>query len=78
MSNKNEITSAKQLGDLLRSRRKGMGMTQTHAADLCNVGPRFIVELERGKETAQLGKILQVLRGYGLEFCVTPRKIGRR
>ena len=78
MIDKNEITNVAQLGELLRSRRKEMGVTQEQAADLCDVGPRFIVELEKGKETAHLGKILQVMRGYGLQLSVTSRKVGRK
>jgi hypothetical protein len=30
------------------------------------VGRRFVIELERGKETAQLGKVLQVLHALGV------------
>jgi hypothetical protein len=30
-------------------------------------------ELERGKATAELGKVLRLLRGLGLELAVTPR-----
>ena len=31
-----------------------------------NVGRRFVVELEQGKVTAQVGKVLQVLHALGL------------
>ena len=34
---------------------------------------RFLSELERGKETAELGKSLQVLFNLGLEVIVQPR-----
>ena len=73
-----EIKNTKELGDLLRSRREEMGVTQEQAAHLCNVGPRFIGELENGKGTTQLGKVLQVIQGYGLILTASTRSAGRR
>ncbi len=61
------------LGLLIRQRRKADGMTQAELAGLCGVGNRFLSELERGKATAELGKVLRVLRGLGLELSVRPR-----
>lgn len=43
-----------------------MGLTQLNAAGLCGVGERFLSELERGKTTVELGKVLQVLNRLGL------------
>jgi hypothetical protein len=34
---------------------------------------RFLSELERGKETAEIGKVLRVLERLGLELVVVPR-----
>ena len=68
-----EVLDSKQLGALLKNQRKQMGVTQRQAADLCNVGPRFIGELEKGKPTVELAKALQVLQGYGLRLTVGPR-----
>jgi hypothetical protein len=36
------------------------------------VGVRFIVDLEAGKPTAEIGKALLVLRGLGCTFQITP------
>jgi len=56
------------LGRFLRDARREAGLTQAEAAGLCNVGPRFLNEIEHGKSTAALGKVMQVLRGYGVRL----------
>ena len=68
------IENIHDLGKLLRIWRKKMGVTQEQAAQLCNVGPRFIGELEKGKPTAEIGKVLQVLRAYGFRLTLNSRK----
>lgn len=62
-----EITDIKTLGKLIRQHRKAMGLTQLDAAGLCGVGERFLSELERGKDSASVGKTLQVIKRLGLK-----------
>jgi len=68
-----EVSSVAELGEMLRSKRKSLGMTQERAAGLSGVGIRFLSELERGKPTAEIGKVLQVVRRLGLELRIEPR-----
>ncbi len=69
-----KVSTAAQVGSLVRRRRtSGAGVHQADAAALAGVGPRFLSELERGKETAELGKVLQVLDRMGLEVWILPR-----
>jgi transcriptional regulator with XRE-family HTH domain len=68
------IETTEQLGRLVRAHRRSRGLTLETASGLANVGPRFLSELERGKETAEVGKVLKALRTLGLEFLVRPRK----
>ena len=67
------ILSPQDLGDILRQQRKAQGATQAELAALCGVGVRFISELENGKPTIELGKVLQVLQCVGLELSLRPR-----
>lgn len=67
------VATTDELGKMLRSKRKDLGMTQERAAGLLGVGIRFLSELERGKPTAEIGKVLQVVRRLGLELCVEPK-----
>lgn len=65
-----EIKNTRELGALIRKRRKAIGLTQLDAAGLCGVGERFLSELERGKSTASLGKALQVLHRLGFSVSI--------
>lgn len=71
-----QIETAATLGHLIRARRKKSHATLVQAAGLTGVGVRFLHELEHGKQTASLGKTLQVLERMGLELWVTPRGKG--
>ena len=41
-------------------------VTQVQLAQLSNVGYRFVLDLEAGKETIQLGKVLAVMETLGM------------
>ena len=69
-----EVIDAMALGKAIRQHRKFMGLTQQDAAGLCGVGERFLSELERGKESASLGKALQVIKRLGLRVILTDHK----
>jgi len=60
------IQSTIDIGQQIQYSRKKQGLSQEELAMLANVGRRFVVELEQGKATAQIGKVLQVLHALGL------------
>ena len=60
------------VGEIVRSTRKACRMRQDELAGAAGVGLRFVVELEAGKPTAQLGKALQVLAALGCSVEITP------
>jgi y4mF family transcriptional regulator len=64
------IKTAKDLGIIIKDRRKEMKLSQAELAGLCGVGNRFIVELEAGKPTIQFDKALYVAMNLGLELCI--------
>jgi y4mF family transcriptional regulator len=71
------IDSPGRFGGLIRSRRQALGMTQRDLAFAMNVGERFIVDLESGKPTCQLGKALAVAKGVGIRLTDTvPDRTG--
>jgi y4mF family transcriptional regulator len=61
-----------QFGTAIRMRRKQLKLTQKELAMSCGTGLRFIVDLEKGKPTCQIGKTLQVLQALGLAIEATP------
>lgn len=52
----------------LLARRKELRLTQQELADLAGVSPRFIHELENGKPTVRLDRLLAVANTLGLEL----------
>lgn len=62
------IKTARDLGLLIRQRRKEMGLSQADLAGICRVGNRFLVELEAGKPTVQFDKALHIAANLGLEL----------
>ncbi|WP_380872329.1 putative HTH-type transcriptional regulator y4mF [Sphingomonas sp. DBB INV C78] len=61
------------IGGIVRKERKAQGLRQEELAAATGVGVRFIVDLESGKPTLQLGKALQVLATLGCEISIaTP------
>lgn len=65
------IEDASQFGAAVAAARKALGLTQRELALAINSGERFIVELEAGKPTAQLGKALAAARAVGLRLTTT-------
>lgn len=57
-----------QLGQLIRQRRRELGLTQTQVAEVANTNLRFVSELERGKPTARLENVMRVLEALGIEL----------
>ena len=67
------VRSTEELGKLVRAHRKQRQLTLETISGLGNLSTRFLSEFERGKQTAELGKVLQALHTLGLEVIVQPR-----
>jgi HTH-type transcriptional regulator/antitoxin HipB len=63
-----DVTNSAKLGELVREVRKEQGLTQLDLAGLAGLSNRFIIDLERGKETLQMQKALDVLALLGVEL----------
>jgi HTH-type transcriptional regulator/antitoxin HipB len=61
-----------QIGALIRATRKGLGVTQRDLALTSGTGLRFVVDLERGKETCEIGKVLTILQTLGIKLTLIP------
>jgi HTH-type transcriptional regulator/antitoxin HipB len=68
-----KVTTSEDVGRIIRTKRKEIGVRQDMAAGMSGVGTKFLSQLENGKETAELGKALQVLRKLGLNVYIFPR-----
>jgi y4mF family transcriptional regulator len=60
------------LGLIVHRERKAQKLRQAELAAAAGVGVRFIIDLEAGKPTLQLEKVLHVLATLGCDVAVTP------
>ena len=74
------MTDTKIIGAIVRSERKALGLRQEELAAASGVGVRFLVELEAGKTTTQIGKVLDVLAALGctVEIRLADGKLAGR
>ncbi|MBE6372134.1 MAG: helix-turn-helix transcriptional regulator [Lentisphaerae bacterium] len=63
---KTELTTPSQLAEIVRRERKRQKVSQIRLSQLADVGVRFVRDLEDGKETVRLDKVLAVLETLGI------------
>lgn len=69
-----KIRTSAALGQYVRAFRTAQKLGQIDVAGLAGTGNRFVVDLERGKPTLQLQKVLDVVDLLGLEVVVQPKR----
>lgn len=73
MSALDEVKSSKEIGLMIKKRRKSVKVTQRTLAAASGTGLKFIVELEQGKPTCQIQKVITVLNTLGLRIIIEER-----
>ena len=68
-----KISTAEDIGQIIKQKRKKDGLTLAEAAAICGVSYAFLSALENGKETVRLNKVLQVITGLGIELEANAR-----
>ncbi|RJO70010.1 transcriptional regulator [Nocardia panacis] len=66
-----QVTDAQRLGAIVRELRQARGLTQAELAARAHVSRGYLIRLEKGHPTAELGTILQVLTALGARLGVT-------
>lgn len=64
------IDSPAELGLVVRAARRAQGLRLDDAAAFAGVGYVFAGDVEHGKETVQLGRVLKLLKQLGLVLVV--------
>jgi y4mF family transcriptional regulator len=62
------ITDTPSFGGAIRRARRQLKVTQKDLALASGTGLRFIIDLEKGKPTCQIGKALEIARTLGLRI----------
>jgi y4mF family transcriptional regulator len=65
-----EHFSAQDIGQMIKKARKILGLRQQDIAFVSGTGIRFIVDLEKGKPTCQLDKVLHVMSMVGIQLSI--------
>lgn len=74
MQDDRKINHSEDVGNVVKSIRKRLGVTQQNLALTSGTGLRFIIDLEKGKPTCQLEKVLAVLRTLGIRLIIQEYK----
>jgi y4mF family transcriptional regulator len=69
-----KIVDSKSLGVIIRQRRKELNYTQAFLAEFTGLSVTFISDVERGKTTAEIGKVIQLLHILGMDILVERRE----
>jgi HTH-type transcriptional regulator / antitoxin HipB len=67
------VRTALDVGQMVKRQRNSMNLRQLDVAGLANTGNRLIVDVENGKPTVQLQKVLDLLDILGLEVVIQPK-----
>lgn len=69
------IHTSAELGSLVRERRRELALSQQALANAAGVSRQWIVAVERGKERAEIGRLLRLLKALDLVVHVDkPRR----
>lgn len=72
-----EVTS-QTIGTLVHDTRKELGLTQKELSLTSGTGLRFIIDLEKGKPTCEIEKVLIVLQTLGIKLRFMPPIFAKR
>lgn len=64
------LSNATDIGKVIRHIRKNSGLRQTDVAGAMNSGCRMMPEIEKGKNTAHIGKVLEALELLGINIIL--------
>lgn len=63
------------IGDQIRSRRKELGITQPHLAEIASVSVNTLYKIERGDANPTLDVLYKLLDVLGLEIHVVVKQL---
>jgi y4mF family transcriptional regulator len=70
------VDSPESIAQLVRLRRKALGLTQTELAELSGVSLRFVFDLENAKPTVAMDRFRLVAKALGLSLSLEVRRVG--
>jgi y4mF family transcriptional regulator len=68
-------TTSAELGEAVLVARKAMGLTQLALAHRAGVSGKFVYNVERGKGTLRVDRVMAVLAALGLMPLIVPAEL---
>jgi HTH-type transcriptional regulator/antitoxin HipB len=68
-----KITDSEGLGNIIRNRRKELKYTQAFLSEYTGLSVSFISDVERGKTTVEIGKVMQLISILGLDININVK-----
>ena len=70
------VASAGEIGMAVSKKRKKSGYTQKEVAEATGLSASFISDVENGKQTAEIGKIIKLVHCLGMDIEIVDRESG--
>jgi len=66
--------SISEIGQTIKTRRKSLGVTQPHLAELAEVSVNTLYKMERGEANPTLAVVLQIADVLGMELVLSVKQ----
>ena len=70
---KQRVFTSEEIGQLIRLRRKELGYTQEQVALMSNCSARLIGEIERGRTTVGIQRVIDLATNLGIDITLSIR-----
>ena len=70
-----KVTDSKSLGQAIKNRRKELNYTQAYLSEFTGLSMSFISNVEHGKPTAEIEKILMLVNILGMDIFIENRGV---
>jgi HTH-type transcriptional regulator/antitoxin HipB len=67
-----QVRNTIEIGGYIRQRRTDLGMNQASLARSAGVSRQWLVAVEQGKDTAEVGRLLRTLHALGVALDLAP------
>lgn len=68
-----KVFETSDLGKAIRNRRKELGYTQSYLSEYSGLSVSFISDVENGKSTVELGRVIGLANLLGLDIEIVSR-----
>ena len=67
--------SVLEIGQMIKARRKSVGITQPHLAELAGISINTLYKMERGEANPTLETIIKIAEVLGMELVLLIKKL---